>query len=246
MKTYDKFLDYYDQIVRWINSLIDEETDFLENEVIKTHNPEAKDILEVACWTGIVAKELIKLGYNYTWLDINEKMLEKAKQNLRNLEKRLILWDMTNFNLNQKFDIVLCNYNSICHLLDWKSWQNFFEMAGKHLKKWWILVFDINTILEFENITRDFAQFYNFWKNTVCLEMFKKGKIYEWLIKIFEIDKDWKYILTEENVREISFPISKIEKELKLKNFEILEKIDFHYWKVMEESERVYFICKKI
>ena len=149
MKTYDKFLDYYDQIVRWINSPIDEETDFLENEVIKTHNPEAKDILEVACWTGIVAKELIKLGYNYTWLDINEKMLEKAKQNLKNLEKRLILWDMTNFNLNQKFDIVLCNYNSICHLLDWKSWQDFFEMAEKHLKKWWILVFDINTIFEF-------------------------------------------------------------------------------------------------
>ena len=29
MKTYDKFLDYYDQIVRWINSPIDEETDFL-------------------------------------------------------------------------------------------------------------------------------------------------------------------------------------------------------------------------
>ena len=119
-------------------------------------------------------------------------------------------------------------------------------MAGKHLKKRWILVFDINTIFEFENITRDFAQFYNFWKNTVCLEMFKKGKIYEWVIKIFEIDKDWKYILTEENVREISFPISKIEKELKSKNFEILEKIDFHYWKVTEESERVYFICKKI
>ncbi len=246
MKTYDKFLDYYDQIVRWINSPIDEETDFLENEVIKVYNPEAKDVLEVACWTGIVAKELIKLGYNYTWLDINEKMLEKAKQNLKNLEKRLILWDMTNFNLNQKFDIVLCNYNSICHLLDWKSWQDFFEMAEKHLKKWWILVFDINTIFEFENITRDFAQFYNFWKNTVCLEMFKKGKIYEWVIKIFEIDKDWKYILTEENVREISFPISKIEKELKSKNFEILEKIDFHYWEVMKESERVYFICKKI
>ncbi|RKW22233.1 class I SAM-dependent methyltransferase [Candidatus Gracilibacteria bacterium] len=246
MKTYDKFLDYYDQIVRGINSPIDEETDFLENEVIKVYNPEAKDVLEVACGTGIVAKELIKLGYNYTGLDINEKMLEKAKQNLKNLEKRLILGDMTNFNLNQKFDIVLCNYNSICHLLDWKSWQDFFEMAEKHLKKGGILVFDINTIFEFENITRDFAQFYNFGKNTVCLEMFKKGKIYEWLIKIFEIDKDGKYILTEENVREISFPISKIEKELKSKNFEILEKIDFHYGEVMKESERVYFICKKI
>ena len=58
--------------------------------------------------------------------------------------------------------------------------------------------------------------------------------------------ESWKYNLIEEVVREVSFPIKTIEKELKAKWFELLEKIDFHYWEVTDESERVYFICKKI
>lgn len=245
MKTYEKFLEYYDEIVRWMNSSLEDEIDFLKFDVIENYLPETKDILELACWTWTIAKELIKNWYNYTGLDINEKMLEKAEKNLKNLQKKLILWDMTNFDLKKEFDMILCNYNSICHLISFEDWQKTFENSYKNLKKWWLFVFDINTIFEFENITRDFAQFYNFPPNTVCLEMFKKWNIYEWLIKIFEKQDSGDYKLFEEVVREVSFPISKIEKELKEKWFEILEKIDYHYWKVTAESERVYFICKK-
>lgn len=246
METYNKFLEYYDEIVRWMNSSLEDEIDFLKFDVIEDYLPEAEEILELACGTWVVAKELIKTGFKYTWLDINPKMLEKAEKNLEKMEKNLILWDMTDFDLEKEFDLVLCNYNSICHLLDWESWQKFFEKSHKHLKKWGLLVFDINTLFEFENITRDFAQFYNFGENTVCLEMFKKWKIFEWLIKIFEKNENWSYKLTEEVVKETSFPISKIEKELKEKWFKLLEKIDYHYGQVTAESERVYFICKKI
>ncbi|MBB1565072.1 class I SAM-dependent methyltransferase [Candidatus Gracilibacteria bacterium] len=246
MKTYDKFLDYYDEIVRGMNSSLEDEIEFLEFDVIKNYAPETKNILETACGTGVVARELIKLGYNYTGLDINPKMLEKAEKNLKNLEKKLVLGDMTSFNFKNKFDLVLCNYNSICHLLSWESWQNFFKNSFENLKKGGLLVFDINTIFEFENITRDFAQFYNFGENTVCLEMFKKGNIFQWLIKIFEKQENGSYNLTEEKVEEVSFPISKIKKELLSQGFEILEIIDYHFGKVTAESERVYFICKKI
>ena len=76
--------------------------------------------------------------------------------------------------------------------------------------------------------------------------MFKKWNIYQWLIKIFEKQENWNYNLTEEKVEEISFPISKIKKELLSQGFEMLEIIDYHFWKVTTESERVYFICKKI
>lgn len=243
MKTYDKFLNYYDKIVRSVNNPIEDEVEFLVEDCIKEYKPVTKSILEVACWTWVVAKHLREAWYNITGLDISEKMLKRAEKNLA--KKNLILADMTDFDLWKKFDTVLCNYNSICHLLKWEDWQSFFTMTNKHLNKNWLFVFDINTIFEFENITKDFAQFYNFADDTVCLEMAKKDWIYEWLVKIFSKDTDWKYELIEEVIKENSFPINKIKKELKAQWFEILEMIDYHYWEVTAESERVYFICKK-
>ncbi len=245
MNSYNIFLEYYDAIVRWINSPINEEVDFLSELIQKykwTNNSNIS-ILETACGTWVVAKEFYKLWYQITWLDINPKMLVKAKENLN--ENNLILWDMTNFNLQKKFDVILCNYNSICHLLIWQEWQKFFEMSAKHLHENGILIFDINTLFEFENITREFAQFYNFWDDSVCLEMFKKDRIYEWLIKIFKKAPDGRYDLIIENVKENSFPIDKIKKELRNKWFQILEILDFHYWIITHESERVYFIAQK-
>lgn len=245
MNTYNIFLEYYDKIVRWINSPLDEEVKFLSELISKYNKNNNKDItiLETACGTGTVAKDFYKLWYQITGLDINPKMLEKAKENLH--ENNLILWDMTNFDLQKKFDVILCNYNSICHLLTWQEWQKFFDMSEKHLTENGILIFDINTLFEFENITKEFAQFYNFWNDSVCLEMFKKDGIYEWFIKIFKRAEDGRYDLIIENVAENSFPIDKIKKELKNKGLKVLEILDFHYGLVTNESERVYFIAQK-
>ncbi len=243
MKTYDKFLDYYEEVVRWINSPLEDEVEFLKEDCIREYNPEAKTILELACGTWSVAKEFIKAGYEVTGLDINENMLKKAEKNI--WKQNLVLWDMTNFDLWKTYDVVLCNYNSICHLLTWKEWQDFFTMAYKHLNKNGILIFDINTLFEFESITRDFAQFYTFWDDVVCLEMFKKQSHFEWLIKIFSHKLGSDFELITEVVKENSFPISKIEKELKEAWFKILEKVDYHYGQVSAESERVYFIWQK-
>lgn len=243
MKTYDIFLDYYDKIVRSVNNPIEDEVEFLIEDCIKEYKPETKTILETACGTWVVAKELVDKWYKLTGLDISEKMLERAEKNLD--KKDLVLADMTDFDLWKTFDTILCNYNSICHLLTWEDWQKFFDKSHKHLDKDWLLIFDINTLYEFENITSDFAQFYNFGNDTVCLEMKKKDWIFQWLVKIFKIRDDWKYDLIEEVVKENSFPINKIKKELKDKWFKILEMVDYHYWEVTAQSERVYFICKK-
>ena len=243
MKTYDIFLEYYDRIVRSVNNPLEDEVEFLIEDCIKEYKPETKTILEVACGTWEVARELYKKWYEVTWLDINEKMLEKAETNI--WKNNLVLADMTDFNLKKNFDLILCNYNSICHLLEWKQWQNFFNMSNLHLKKDWLLIFDINTIYEFENIANDFSQFYNFQDDTVCLEMQKNNWIFEWLIKIFKKNSSWKYDKIEEIIRENSFAINKIKDEVELKWFEIVEMIDYHYWEVTEVSERVYFICKK-
>jgi hypothetical protein len=42
---------------------------------------------------------------------------------------------MTSVDLEKEFDLILCNYNSVCHLNSWEDWQKFFKNAYKHLKK---------------------------------------------------------------------------------------------------------------
>jgi len=248
MKTYNFFTDYYDEIIRWNGYSLEDEIFLIDELIEKNSNFWAVEILEVACGTGVVAKELEKKGYNVIGLDISEKMLKKAEKIFP--KEKLILWDMTDFDLWKKFDVILCNNNSINHLLELEDWEKFFKMTYKHLKKWWIIIFDILTIFEFENITRDFRWFFNVWEDTICLEMFKKeNNIFQWLIKMFikqedKFQKD-RYKLVEEIVVEKSFEINFIKEILEKQNFEILQLEDYHKWIVDRNSERVYFVAKK-
>lgn len=242
MESYNFFASYYDEIIRWNWYDLSDEV-FLIEEFIEKFWNNKKSILEVASWTWVVWKELQNKGFDVFWVDINEKMVVESIKNM--WEKNAIIWDMTKYIHNKQQDIVLCNYNSICHLLSEELWLDFFKCSWENLKKDWILIFDINTVFEFESITRDFAQFYNIWKDTVCLEMFKKWDIYEWLIKMFVKQSNNDFKLKEEVVREISFEIEKIKQMLENSWFKVLHLEDFHKIEVDEESERVYFIAQK-
>jgi len=81
-ESYNIFLKYYDRIVRSINNPLEDEVEFLVEDCIKEYKPKTKTILELACGTWEVARELIKKKYRVTGLDISEKMLEKAEKNM--------------------------------------------------------------------------------------------------------------------------------------------------------------------
>ena len=261
MHSYRFFTKYYDQIVRWSGYDLEAEIELIDH-LINRFTLHKKNIFELACGTWVVAKELLKLWYNIRGLDISWHMLEKAKENI--WEDRCFHGDMTNFEIDKVQDVILCNYNSICHLIEWEDWLKMFKCSYNALRKWWLLIFDINTIWEFENITRDFSSFFNIWEDTVCLEMVKMNfkdlwvdiwkekyeektdfSFYRWLVKMFI--KIWKkqYELVEEVVDENSFEIEDIKKALKEIWFDVLHLEDFHKWEVDNESERVYFVAKK-
>ncbi len=261
MHSYRFFTKYYDQIVRGNGYDLEAEIELID-QLIDRFTLHRKNIFELACGTGVVARELLKLGYNIKGLDISWHMLQKAKENI--WEDRCYHWDMTNFEIDKPQDVILCNYNSICHLIEWEDWLKMFRCSYNALRKGGLLIFDINTIQEFENITRDFASFYKIEDDVVCLEMEKKNfkdiwvdiwdekylekkdfSFYRWLIKMFVKTWEKQYELVEEVVDENSFEIEKIKKALKDTWFEVLHLEDFHKWVVDKDSERVYFVAKK-
>lgn len=246
MKQYDKFVDYYNKIVRPEESDLFDEIEFLEKDIFEEYAPWKIEILECACWSWVVMKELLERWFDVTGVDISEKMLSEAKKIVP--QEKLLKEDMTKFDLWKKFDIVLCNYNSICHLLTFEEWENFFDIAKKHLKKWWILVFDINTIQEFETLTKDYIWAKHFWEDSVILEVFKDGKwwFFYWLITMFIKNEAWFFEKIEEKVEENSFEIEEIKGSLNKKWFIIESLVDYHKIEVDEESERVYFIARSL
>ncbi len=79
-------------------------------------------ILDCACGTGNPSLALRKMGYNVLSSDGSKKMLERARENAvhfgikLNLVNKPVLWaGLTNFFQQQKFDVVVCTGNSLCH-----------------------------------------------------------------------------------------------------------------------------------
>lgn len=104
---------------------------------IKYAKKSGKKVLELACGTGRVAIPMAKAGLEVTGVDLAESMLhfgqKKAEKQGANIS--WIKGDMTQIDLNESFDTVMCIHNTMGHLFDLESIQKFFSVVKKHLKK---------------------------------------------------------------------------------------------------------------
>ena len=122
--------------------------DFID-EVIQINHPNATEVLELACGTGLFSFELEKLGYNITPTDKSLKMLEKARENVRHFDSNLQFEqaDFLNINLSRRFDIVLSVFDSVNYLMDEASLLRMFSKVKQTLKPDGLFIFDFTTPL---------------------------------------------------------------------------------------------------
>jgi len=83
------------------------------DEVAKKFGVKGKKVLDVPCGVGRVSYFLSKIGYQVTGVDISDKMIKKAKENVKNGE--FIRGDMRKLSeiIKSKFDIVINIFNSL-------------------------------------------------------------------------------------------------------------------------------------
>ncbi len=97
-------------------------------------------VLELMCGTGRI---LHYLNPEYgVGLDINEKMLEYAKENLKGKNVKLIKGDALNFDLNENFCLVIIGYNSLL-MFSRDDRIKILKNGAKHLSKGGKMVIDI-------------------------------------------------------------------------------------------------------
>ncbi len=129
---YEIFVDFYDI---WERDFL-QDIDLWLEYAKKSGSP----VLELACGTGRVLIPLARAGISVRGLDSSKKMLKKARENIAKESKEvqdrieLINKDMRDFQLDEKFNLVLIAFNSFQHLLTMQDQDRCLRAIYSHLK----------------------------------------------------------------------------------------------------------------
>jgi hypothetical protein len=107
-----------------------------------------------------------------------------------------------------------------------------------------VFIFDINTQKKLDRHIAEPAWVHKFGKNIPIMKVTGKNSGSNWNIKVFERIRRNRCLLHEEDIQEVSFPVHKIVRALRV-YFPSVEIIDTDRKRPSPESERLYFVCKK-
>jgi predicted TPR repeat methyltransferase len=237
MDSYATLAQFYDGVqgdrvdhARYLESLIDK------------HHPRAKSLLELACGTGSVLEQL-KPRYRITGIDISDEMLECAAQKLP--EERLLYGDMRRFDLGETYDVVLCVFDSINHLLRFAEWEMVFERACAHVDDGGLFIFDINTERRLAALAAGPPSTQWFGEaNLALFDVVDDNGVSVWRIRIFEHIESSNYRLHAEDIREVSFPPERIKESLR-RQYRRVWIYDARRSRPTPRSDRLHFVCRR-
>jgi cyclopropane fatty-acyl-phospholipid synthase-like methyltransferase len=234
----------YDIFAKFFDAAMGDRTETakLLRGFIQDASPKAKKILELACGTGAVLKHLAKY-YEVYGIDLSKGMLNIAQREVP--EAKLARQNIEDFEMEEKFDAILCIFDSINHVTNFENWKKIFIKVRHHLTDHGVFVFDINTQKRLSRLASLPATAQKFGQNFLVIEVTDAGDcISNWNVKIFEYLDNHQYALHEENIKEISFPSNQIKSMLKT-IFRSIKVIDIERKRPSKQSERLYFICRK-
>jgi len=151
MTAYSGFAQIYDHYMhpedysRWLAGT---------QKLIQAYGRPTKQVLELACGSGTISIMLAKHGYDVIGLDISEEMLMIAKD--KALKERVKIGffqqDMVTYELNQKFDTVLCICDGMNYILEDEDLVSLFSRVHGSLKENGLFIFDISTYYKLKYI----------------------------------------------------------------------------------------------
>jgi SAM-dependent methyltransferase len=206
------------------------------------------NLIEYGCGTGNVLA-FFKNDYKLYGVDISEDMLKHAKVKLP--EAEFINQDMVHYNSNRKYQVALCLFDSINHILDFNEWKAFFNNVAKSLDEDGIFILDANTTDRLNMITKRPTFFNEFDNNYFYMKLNQKSVtnfIFDVRIlkridmKILEEEREEIEETTEKGAT-IYSALKEVFSTVRVFN-EKKEEIDS---KMFEENEkyRWFFSCKK-
>ena len=110
-------------------------------------------ILDIACGTGMLAMALADRGHFVRGIDSSSEMIALARSKSTGIPNvSFKVQDMTDFTIQDEFDLVTCTYDSLNYILDIDGLKAMFARVASSLKNSGLFVFDSNTNQHYINL----------------------------------------------------------------------------------------------
>jgi SAM-dependent methyltransferase len=209
---------------------------------IDRHLPRASSILELGCGTGSILAQLTAYPA-LTGLDRSPEMLAVASEKVPSA--RLLLGDIGDFWLGERFDVVVCVFDTLNHLLAFEAWQSMFDSVYDHLVEDGLFIFDVNTVGELRRLAEEPPWVFEFGEHTLIMDVAPgEGGLSEWDIRIFEHLGDSRYELHHEQIGELGVSLRRIASALEPR-FTLLEASSDSGETPTDSSVKAYFTYRR-
>ena len=238
MNQYDVFAQFYDAV----NEEPEEIIGTLLG-VLARHAPDAQSLLELGCGTGAVLAGLGS-GLSRTGIDISPAMLAHARR--RCPDARLLTGDITDFDLGETFDVVICVFDTLNHVTSLEGWRSVFAHAAAHLRENGLFVFDINTVGRLRDLGDMAPWVHDFDGHTLVMDVdFRDDPLATWDIRVFERLSDAAFRLHHESILELGVSLE-VVRALLSPYFEVLEESDLRGSRATDDSVRALFVARAL
>ena len=212
-------------------------------------------VLDLACGTGRMTRELGARGYDMIGVDGSEDMLCCAMSEPR--EGILyLLQDMRRFELYGTVGAVVCCLDSINYLLEDKDVEDTFACVHNYLDPDGLFIFDVNSPYKFENVYSDNSYIledetededcnvravFCGWQN----QYDRESGVCDFYLTLFEEDEDGAYIRSDEHQRERCYTLEQLSEALNRAGMELLGVYgDLDLNAPAETDERWYIVSR--
>ncbi|MCG9128398.1 class I SAM-dependent methyltransferase [Candidatus Poribacteria bacterium] len=244
---YEKFSYSYDRMMKNVN--YPRWMQYIES-IFDKYGSKPRKILDLACGTGALTLLLAAKGYEMSGFDRAIGMLEIARQKAESQDLSISFFqgDMMNFDLNQKFDAILCTYDSINYANSVEELRSTFEGVSSHLEPEGIFIFDVTTerniVEHFHNKTfsENHEDYSYIWKNNYL----HHSKLCRTFLTFFIREGDV-FRRYEEIHNQRIFDVSTVDNALESSGFKMLSACDmytFNRW--TRNSDRINFTAQLV
>ncbi len=251
---YDAIARVYDRLNRDLD--YGAWADFFETCFARFLREKPELVLDLACGTGRMTRELAARGYDMIGVDGSADMLSEAYGGETPEGGKPILYlcqDMRELELFGTVGTVVCCLDSLNYLLEEKDLEKVFSLVHNYLDPNGLFLFDVNTPYKFETVYGDNAyvledemdgrSVFCGWQNQYDGE----SGVCDFYLSVFEEQEDGSYLRSDEHQRERCYTADALRSALTESGFEILGTFaDFDFREPEPTTQRWYFAARAI